>query len=574
LTSTTETPRSDSPETQAFIDGCLALAQGNTDGHEALLSASAARLEELNQTVDDLFAEMDAEGPEFYQKFRHHFEGIEAAFQSYSESLEQILLSAENEGIDFHQIACDLATASRQISIGMAQYQEDYLSQGPSQFPIVNLFDNVARGIRESGAPAAGWEQICSRYIGFYSGAVAEIDNSQHQDKPGIAQRRKALNDILACLNELLEFDHSNPVSKLESILARFSAAHVDLEAAFDTYHQAEFSDGPTKGAKLNWIIKAAEGVLAGTYTPEILGGLAQDVLAVTQENLVDMKQLSQQKLESVTLNEELSKMIEATEGVEDALAFLVDFADDPQIPEEQVREAIQELIESGDLLVQATELVQQYNETAGKVTCVQCQAQQEPGSRVCEACGAQLPGLPGTGAYSTGDSSVDVREGKPEDAIDQEEVMTDVMKALFEACEEFLEGEKPVDDLEAHVMRNLSNIDDAEEALSALAVPAMPEEANPEERELSQGFIDLTEDALATLEQGVAECRLGLTQISEGARAQDQETMQEGMAIYYQGTQKMWQVKRLDHELTSYIEADDKLPDGIAEESVQLGED
>jgi hypothetical protein len=577
LTSKADTPQSASPETQKLIDGCLALAEGNSDGHQELLSETETRMELMNQSMDGFFAEIDEQGPEFYQSFRHHFEGIEAAYQAYGQALEQILESGQNEETDFHQIACNLAIASEGLRVGMSMYEEDYLSRGPSQFPIVNLLHNVARALREGTTTLDAWEQTCDRYIGFYQGAIDEIDNSEHQDKPGVPERRESFRVITECLEQLRAFDHSSsPVSELEGILARLSAAHVDLEQAMDTYHHAEFSEGPSKGAKFNWIIKAAEGVLEGTYQPEVLGALAQDALDVTQQHLAEMKEVSRQKLDSVTLNEELARMIEAAEGVEDALSFLIDFSDDPEMPQDQVREAIDELIESGDLLVEATNLVTEYGKTAGKVTCVRCQTAQEPGNRVCASCGAQLPSLPGTGAYSPGNSSMQVREGKAEDVIDQEEVMTDVMKALFDACEEFMEGRKTFADLDSHLARSLSNVDHAERALSELEAPAVPEEATPEERELAQGFINMTEDALATLEQGVAECRVGLNQIGQGARSQEPEMVKEGMGIYYQGTQKLWQVKRLDHELTQYIEADDKTPDQInhSEESVQLSRD
>ena len=130
--------------------------------------------------------------------------------------------------------------------------------------------------------------------------------------------------------------------------------------------------------------------------------------------------------------------------------------------------------------------------------------------------------------------------------------------------------------DLNSHLARNLANVERAREALAELALPAVPEEANPEERELSQGFINLADDALASLEQGVAECQAGLTRIGQAANAQDPEGVREGMANYYQGTQKMWAVKRLDHELTQYIEADDRTPEQVAQsqESVRLNSD
>ena len=153
MTSTAETPRSVSPETQSLIERCLAISEGNAEGHRELLNETETRLEQMNEAMDGFFAQMDEQGPEFYQNFRHHFEGIEAAFQAYGQALEAILASGEGQEVDFFQIACAPANASAGLRVGMAMYEEDYLSRGPSQFPIINLLDLSLIHISEPTRP-------------------------------------------------------------------------------------------------------------------------------------------------------------------------------------------------------------------------------------------------------------------------------------------------------------------------------------------------------------------------------------------------------------------------------------
>ena len=67
-------------------------------------------------------------------------------------------------------------------------------------------------------------------------------------------------------------------------------------------------------------------------------------------------------------------------------------------------------------------------------------------------------------------------------------------------------------------------------------------------------------------LGQGVEETEYGLTQMRDGASQDDNDKMVEGLRFFYEGGQKMWQVRRLDEALQKYIN-DDRPADAEAED-------
>lgn len=531
-----------SPETQELIDLCLAL-EDNPDRLAELQDKADLRLEEMHHAEDSFFAGVEAQGDEFYQEFRHHLERIEAEYSAYGDTLEDILEGTFNA----KEAALQLAEASRGLRVSMASYEEAYLSRGDSPYGVVNLLRNLAE---RSGKRL--WTDTCERYQTYYQEALKEIEASGTVETPGVKERKAALEGILDCLTELSVLPTSQ--DSLEPLLSRLAEEHAKLDHAFDTYHRHEFAEGPTRAPKLNWLIKATEGVLAGTYKPRVLEGLAQELLDLTQHNLAELKAMARNKLDSAVLTEELARMTRAMEELEEDLDFLLDYSQGQVSDPQRVREALQDLMDSGDELAESVKLVREVQENTGKVTCVQCQTTQEKGARVCVQCGAMLPQLPEEGVYTHGSSSFQVLEGDPAD-LDRDEIMTDVMHALFESCEAFMNGKLPGQELIQRVDAGLSEVSQAETRLNRLKTPELPSEVPGDEKPLAHNFIDLAEDALILLSMGVEECKKGLFSIRESAERDDLEALRAGMRTYYEGTQKMWQVRRLERQFTQYLE-------------------
>ena len=565
-------PSSESPETQRLIELCLAVA-GGEDQLEELRMAVAQRHQELSAAMDDFFGQVERQGEEFYEQFRPQLDQIETQFGNYEVTLENILQCLEHEDYEnLHHMAQGLAFASMGIRIAMVHYEETYLSTGESRFPLVNLFRNVATAIRDSGTPMEVWKSTCLRYRDYYEKALGELEKSEAKDKPGVPERKVAFSEVLSLVNRLDQIGPAD-VNGVAEALSGMSRAFEDLERSFDTYHHEEFSKGETDSPKVNWILKALAGVKEGRYHPQILKDLADDMNDSVRATHKELQIASRQEIDSTLLSDEIANMIEALEGMEDALLVFSAFADgEEEIDEETLEDAVQQLKESGQKMVESTAGVQEYNENLGKVTCVKCGHKQDPGGATsCVSCGAVLPVQPGSGVYTTA-SSFQVMEG--ETTENSNTVMTTVMKELFDRCEAFERLELPAEEFLAYLDESEAKIEVAEEKLTRLhaQLPGIPEEATEEEADMSQQFIDLGEDALALLAVGLDESREGLDKMRLCVLEDQPGLMKEGMRLYFEGTQKMWQVKRLEKQIDDCLPDDE--PEATApEETVTLSD-
>ena len=535
-------PLASSPQTQEIVDMCLALsAQPQTKVD--LQYKAQDRLEEMQKVEDGFFAGVDAQGPEFYQKLRPQIEKVEDRFRAYGDALEALL----EESFDAVTLARELANASRGMRVAMSAYEEAYLSEGPDRYPVVNLFRNVITGVLSGRMAPELQGASCDRYQAFYRAAVKEIEDSKAGERPGIDERKQSYLAILEVIEELRQVTEPD---SLDPLLSRLSEAHQTLENVFDTFHRQELTEGPSQSSNINALVKAAEGVLEGTYKPAILEAMAQSLLDLTQENLSSMKNLARNKIESEVVGEELERMIEAIEEIEDALVFLLDFAQGASKNREEAREAIEDLIDSGDALVESSRIV----EDLQKVTCIHCQTKQEKGSRTCISCGAILPQQADEASFGPSDSTFQVLEGDPTD-LNRDEVMTDVMQELLQACDGFMDGSVKAADLRAVIARHSGFAKQAQDKLDAMATPAVPQDVSATDRAVAEDFVGLAEDALGLLTEGIQQCLHGLASMDQAVVADDLETLRSGMREYYEGQQRMWQVRRLERQLDDYIQ-------------------
>lgn len=554
-------PRSDSPETNAIIELALAVHEGNLDRLPELKQLATRRHQEMEEAAEGFFGEVDQQGEEFFEKFRPIFEEIERAFSAYEAGLVKMLEFEEDsppEAMD--EAARILANASFGIRLYMNHYEEAYLAQGPSKFPAVNMLSNLGEHLRAGRIDIESWKDTIAKQLDIHMKAIEEIDKSEHKNDPFVPERRAAMEEVNQALRELDKLNAASPEDKFAEHLASLSRAFEDLKTAFDNHTDKQFAEGPTDAPNVNWVIHAARGVQAGTYPAHVLKGLATGVLEETQKTLHEIQLAAKSGLEEGMLSQEVARLLEAMEGMEDALSVLVAYSEDQELPREEVDDALSLLEESGNKLAEARDGVKKFNETAGQVSCVQCGASNPLGSKVCEQCQAAIPQLPGSGVYGTAGTSFQVLEGAAQD-VTRDAVMTDVMKALFDKCEAFYNGEMPAEIFLSALEEAEDGIDAAEVELRKFEPPPMPPEANEEEQALAQEFIDLASDALDLLNIGLDECREGIDLMRRAATEEDVELMKEGIRFYYEGTQKMWQVRRLDKQMQAYLN-NEEIPD------------
>lgn len=550
-------PVAASPETQQLIDLCFDVAEGKMDLYPQLENATHARQSALTEASDGFFAGVESQSADFQNKYKGDIDLIGKYFETYDSALEQILKhkSEPNKEI-LEEAAHMLAFCSVGIPRAMSSYEQKLLSEGPHRYPLINIFTNLGKALREKRTSLEAWVGTCKQYDAFYTEALREVNDSKKQDAAGVPERRKALENILSSLQEMEKFTQSTSGAKFEEVIQALADGHRDLDEAVASYNR-EVTSGPTGAPAINIILNAAEGVLAKQFLPRMLRDLCTQQMEKTQKGISEMQVLVKVPHESSVIQEETPKALEAMEGIEEALTTLIAFCDG-QAEEKEAREALEDLQSFTKQMLENKSTLDNFGESYGKVLCPHCQTPNAPNTKSCSKCNRMLPQMTGSEVYGAvgTSSSFQALEGESADAS-RDGVMTTTMKEIFDACDAFQRDKMSVDDFLALIDDYVHKTAEAKKKLGKYHAPPVPSEATAEERAKAQEFIDLCAEALELLGQGVEECEYGLLQLRQGAEEDDREKLVEGQRFFYEGNQKMWQVRRLDEALQKYIHAD-----------------
>ncbi|MBN9417907.1 MAG: hypothetical protein J0I12_20840 [Candidatus Eremiobacteraeota bacterium] len=549
-------PVAASPESQQLIDLCFDVAEGKLDAYPQLENAVSTRQDQLTKASDDFFASVESQSAEFQKKYKLEVDLIGKYFESYDSALEQILkFKADPKKELLEESAHMLAFCSNGMPAAMSSYEQRLLSDGPHRYPLINVFINLGKALRDKRTSVEAWVGTCKQYDVFYTEALREVNASKKQDAAGVPERRKALENIVKALQEMQKFTPTTSGAKFEEIIQELADGHRDLDEAVAAYNR-EITNGPTGAPAINIILNTAEGVLAKQFQPRLLRDLCTAQIEQTQQGIKEMQAVVKAPHESTVIQEETPKALEAMEGIEEALLAIVAYCD-AQGSEEEVRAALRDLQELTKEMLDSKSSLDTHAENYGKVLCPHCQAPNAPNLKSCVKCNRMLPQMTGSDVYGQGASSFQALEGDAADSS-RDGVVTTTMKEVFDANEAFLTDKMALEDFLAVMDDYLEKTEDAKKNLSKYHAPPVPPEATEEERAKAQEFIDLCAEALELLGQGVEECEYGLQCMRDGAADDDRDKMTEGQRFFYEGSQKMWQVRRVDEALQKYIHADD----------------
>lgn len=548
-------PVAASPETQELIDLCFTVAGGKNDLYPQLEAAVNQRQNALTAASDGFFASVESQSEDFQKKHKMDVDLIGKYFETFDAALEQILkYKAEPKPEYLEESAHMLAFCSNGLPSAMSGYEQKLLSEGPHRYALINLYTNLGKALREKRTSLEAWVGTCKQYDVFYTEALREVNESKKQGAAGVPERRKALENILKALQEMQTFTPTTSAAQFESVIQDLADGHRDLDEAVQAYNR-EITSGPTGAPAINIILNAAEGVLAKQFQTRLLRDLAVQQMEKTQKGIQEMTVVVKAPHESSVIQEETPKVLEAMEGIEEALLAVISYCDD-QASEADLKQALQDLQDYTRVMLEGKVNLDAHSESYGKILCPHCQAPNAPTTKSCAKCNRVLPQMTGSDVYGQTGSSFQALEGEAADTS-RDGVVTTTMKEVFDACEDFHGDKMSLEGFLAVMDDYLAKTADAKKKLSKYHAPPVPPEATPEEAAKAQEFIDLCAEALELLGQGVEECEYGLTQMRDGASEDSNEKMVEGQRFFYEGSQKMWQVRRLDEALQKYINDD-----------------
>lgn len=546
-----------SPETQQLLDLCLAICKGQRNYLTVLREKATFRLGELARAVDHFFGQVEGQGEEYSARYQAELEEVSSRFREY-EAVLQAMVACVDSGAPpeaLRQHAEALCQASHFLRVAVGRYEQADLAEGPSGFPLVNILDNLARRYRD-GYGEEVWTATCGRYLEYYQKMLSEIVVSAQRAGPGVPERQQAVTTIVGLMGQFCQVKGHEPEARFAGLLTELTAALLNLQESFNTYNEAILTSEPTRSPQVNLVLNTVAGFRAGNYTVEVTRQAVEGYLEIVREGIKELQPALQNPSDSALLTESAATLLEAMESVEDALLVLLELTQNPALDPARVEDALARLRESGDRGATVAADVQAFNETAGKVACIHCSTMNPMEARVCSNCARPMPL-----AKFGGQATMEVREGGVRSGgpdFSQQQVMTDVLKALFDQCEAYEKGQLDAQILVQTLDAREAEIRRAEEKLSALRSPEIPEEAEGEERAISEEFVRMADDALDMLQVGLGQCQEGVDKIRQALETGDLDLMDEGREFYFEGCQKMWEVWRLDNALDDYLSQDE----------------
>lgn len=531
-----------SPPTQELIDLCQAVAQGQSDRWPELETKAKQRQQELTRAWEDFAKGVEELPPDVGEAVKPVVTGVESGFQAYAQALDKILGYGESKKEEqLKEAGTTLAEASPYLLWAQTTYESAVLTHGPSKFPTVNLFENLAHRLLTGKIPTGRWRGACQAHQQFYQQAIQEIDNSSSSKEPGVPERKAALGTIIEILKKIEGYNQATPRKDYEAALQLLTQAHLELEAAVNTFNYHTFAEKPTASPEANRVIYTAHAVREKKMAPEVLKGMAGHMQEHVRKSISDMQAATRLPSDSTVVLEEIPKMIEAMESMDEALETLKNATD----PFNDVETAIEQLTTAVDRLSQSHQVVQQQNETIGKTMCPHCQTYNPAGQKNCSKCNRQLPHFAGNELEQSRFQAVE-GGGVAGLSAPQDAVVAPSMKGLYDACEAYEKGNMPQEEFLEVLKRNEEKVRVAEVRLSNMKVPEIPVEATEAEREKAQEFNAYVTDAIGLLAQGVGQCMSGLMKLERYAREDQVADMRDGLKEYFDGTQKLVQIERV----------------------------
>ena len=300
--------------------------------------------------------------------------------------------------------------------------------------------------------------------------------------------------------------------------------------------NHALMSQGPCRLARTNILLSAVEAYVQGGISADILVDSIDAFEAELAEENGRFQELAAMPNESEAVQIEIAGVKSAYDLHEDVLTLFSEILEG-EVESEELANAKKMLVEASEKLSDHKEALTEIGENEGKISCVRCGSANEPGSRVCGKCGAQLPQQASSAA-----STMSFQESDGEAVFGGELEMTTNLERLFQAVNDLAE-EKISDEEFEEVLVWMDNL--LADALETM--PDVPDMTNHPDfgAEAAEKIVLVAEDLSEQRESmltGMAEFREALGTLQSFFETRDNDSLIQGIREVKSGAVKMQQ--------------------------------
>ena len=418
----------------------------------------AQALESLEQARVQTLANLERDGAksEVLDSFERSFEEMQIAL----EDLDEFAASATPES--YESVRGSIFRAASATVFAMTSLQQAQFADGPTDMPLFNALFKMKEGFMKGGVQAEQLKNALAGVVDMTKKAIEELLAAEGEQPPQRDGLVRAYEEQIQSLEQVEQAVDAGDKQALEKMFQQLLATSNGVKEAMGSLNAALMSEGPCRLARTNILLSAAD-----TY---LQGGIGADGFAESLELFeVDLREESTKFQELAAMPNDSDAVQQEVEGVkeaydlhEDALALFHEILEGEADPAE-FENAKKILIEASEKLSDHKEALIAIGENEGKVSCVRCGKMNEPGSRVCNNCGAQLPqqtGVQSTMSYQESDGAADFG-GELEITTNLERLFHAINEVAEERCsdEEFEEVLVWMDNLLANAQATMPEV-------------------------------------------------------------------------------------------------------------------
>ena len=427
-----ETP---SPLVNQLLQLVRAANRGEHDVEE-LAELVDSQLSALEQARVQTAGRFEEQGPEHLERFGAHFEALMASFDDLRVGLEG-LQEWCNTGEGLEEVEAGLIRGAFSSKYAMDMYQRAELDAGPTDMPLLNLIIRMKDGYVQQAVPKEAFVDVLDGASRMAQDAVTELKAARGEHPPELFGLVRAYEDQISQLELAVEALDQGP-EEVEEAVGRLITTSVGIRDAMMALSEAKMRGGPCRLERTNIFLSTAS-----IYRE---GGMDDEGFTKVLESFMEELEAEHKELEQVAILNTSESLDDQLERVNEAYALhaeALDLFETLTTRMDEYFNARDKLIAASEMLSDCKEAFEKIAEREGKVICVRCSTPNEPGSKVCVNCGAQLPQEAGVGQ-----STLNLSESGGEVVTGELEI-TENLRRLFEGVNAVVEGEMGAEEFE-----------------------------------------------------------------------------------------------------------------------------
>lgn len=502
---------------------------------DELREGVSSALASLEQARDQTLANLENNGAD-----EGVIDAFERSFEEMQIALEDLDDFASNADEKSHEtVRASLFRAATATVFAMTALQQSQFQDGPSDMPLFNALFRMKEGYLKGGVEADALKQALAGIVDMTKKAIDELLKAEGEQPPQRDGLVRAYEEQIESLELVDKTVSRGDKSQLNAVFEKLLITSNQVKEAMGSLNLALMSAGPCRLNRTNILLSAAEAFRRGGISPDAFAEAMEAFESHLREERDAFHQMTVVPNSSQSIQEQVEGARTAYEMHEDAIAVFSEFLEG-ELEAAEFEKARKLLIEASEKLSDHREALLEIAENEGKVSCVRCGTKNEPGSRVCSNCGAQLPQQ-----ASMSSSTLSVQENDGAAVMGGELVITSNLERLFEAVNAIAEDRSSDEEFEEVLVWMDGLLTDAQATMPEVPDLAPPASFDEEAAKNIELVAEDLHEQRGLLMDGMAEFQAALGTLQSYFSTRDQESLIRGVQEVRNAAMKMQQAQR-----------------------------